>query len=178
MVFGWSPFRIVSDNPPAIQDGCCENSAKNHLKIIFSEIAGPIGSKLWWNGLQVVLFENCVRRPSPPTKIAAVTKNRKFCKKSLKNYLLWNYWANWAQTMVEWSLGVVIFQNCVRRPRPPTKMATITKNRKFSKKSLKNYLFWNCWVKWAQNMVKWSLDGPFSELYPTTPPAKEDGGHC
>jgi hypothetical protein len=27
-------------------------------------------------------------------------------------------------------------------------------------------------------MVKWSLDGPVSELYPTTPPAKEDGGHC
>jgi hypothetical protein len=26
--------------------------------------------------------------------------------------------------------------------------------------------------------VKWSLDGPLSELYPTTPPAKEDGGHC
>jgi hypothetical protein len=27
-------------------------------------------------------------------------------------------------------------------------------------------------------MVKWSLDGPVSELYPTTPPAKEDGDHC
>jgi hypothetical protein len=26
-------------------------------------------------------------------------------------------------------------------------------------------------------MVKWSLDGPLSELYPTTPPIKEDGGH-
>jgi hypothetical protein len=24
---------------------------KNHLKIIFSETAGPIGPKLWWNGL-------------------------------------------------------------------------------------------------------------------------------
>ena len=58
------------------------------------------------------------------------------------------------------------------------KMATITKNRKFSKKSLKNYLLWNCWANWAQIMVKWSLDGPLSELYPTTLPAKEDGGHC
>ena len=55
MVLGWSPFRIVSDNPshqprwlllPKI-----ENSAKNHLKIISSETAGPIGPKLWWNGL-------------------------------------------------------------------------------------------------------------------------------
>jgi hypothetical protein len=65
-----------------------ENSAKNHLKIISSETAGPIGPKLWWNGPQMVLFENCVRRPQPPTKIAAITKNRKFGKKSLKNYLL------------------------------------------------------------------------------------------
>jgi hypothetical protein len=30
----------------------------------------------------------------------------------------------------------------------------------------------------AQTMVKWSLDGPLSELYPTTLPAEEDGGHC
>jgi hypothetical protein len=61
-----------------------ENSAKNHLKIVFSETGGPIGPK--HGGM--VLFENCVRRPRPPTKIAAVTKNRKFGKKSLKNYLL------------------------------------------------------------------------------------------
>jgi hypothetical protein len=61
-----------------------ENLAKNHLKMIFSETAGPIGPKLWWNGLQMVLFENCVRRSWPPTKIVAVTKNRKFGKKSLK----------------------------------------------------------------------------------------------
>jgi hypothetical protein len=27
-----------------------ENSAKNYLKIISSETAGPIGPKLWWNG--------------------------------------------------------------------------------------------------------------------------------
>jgi len=65
-----------------------ENWAKNNLKIIFSETAGQIGPKLWWNGLQMVLFENCVQRPRPPTKMATVTKNRKFGKKSLKNYLL------------------------------------------------------------------------------------------
>jgi hypothetical protein len=33
-----------------------ENSAKNHLKIIFSETAGPIGPNLWWNGFQMVLL--------------------------------------------------------------------------------------------------------------------------
>jgi hypothetical protein len=65
--------------PPLLK---IENSAKNHLKIISSETAGPIGHKLWWHGLQMVLFENCVRRPWPPTKIAAIAKNRKFGKKS------------------------------------------------------------------------------------------------
>jgi hypothetical protein len=82
----------VSDNPPRqprwLPLQKIENSAKNNLQIIFSETAAPIGRKLWLNGLQIILFENCVRRPWPPTKIAVVTKNRKFGKKSLKNYLL------------------------------------------------------------------------------------------
>ena len=120
MVLGWSPFRIVSDNrtrqPKWLPLLKIENSAKDHLKIIFSETARPIGPKLWWNGLQMVLFEKCVRRPRPPTKIAAVTKNRKYDKKSLKNYLLWNYWANWAQTMMEWSLGGHLSELCPTTP--------------------------------------------------------------
>ena len=84
------PFQNCVDSPalhsrwlPLLK---IENSAINHLKIIFSETSGPIGPKLWWNGLQMILWELC-----PPPKIAAVTKNRKFAKKSLKNYLLWNY---------------------------------------------------------------------------------------
>ena len=181
MVFRWSSFRIVSDDlgrqPRWLPLLKIENSAKNHLKIIFSETAGPIGPKLWWNGLQMVLFENSVRWPLPPNNIATVTKNIKFGKKSLKNYLLWNCWANWTQTMVEWSSGNPLSEFCPTT-RLPAKMSAITKNRKFAKKSLKNDFLWNCWVKWAQTMVKWSLDGLPSELYPTTPPAKEDGGHC
>jgi hypothetical protein len=92
MVLGCSPFRIVSDNSPRQPRWLPllkrENLTKNHLKIIISETAGPIGPKLWWNGLQMVLFEKCVQRPRPPTKMATVTKNRKFSKKSLKNDLL------------------------------------------------------------------------------------------
>jgi hypothetical protein len=80
-----------------------ENSAKNHLKIIFSEIAEPIGPKLLWNGLHMVLFEKYIRRPWPPTKRAAVTKNK-------------NYWANWAQTLVEWSLGGHLSELCPKIP--------------------------------------------------------------
>jgi hypothetical protein len=87
LVFRWSSLRIVSDDPgrqprqpPLLR---IENLTKDHLTIISSEITGPIGPKLWWNGLWVVIFQNCVRRPRPPTKMATVTKNRKFSKKSL-----------------------------------------------------------------------------------------------
>jgi hypothetical protein len=45
--------------PPLLK---IENSAKNHLKIISTETAGPIGPKLWWNGLSwskgTILEEN------------------------------------------------------------------------------------------------------------------------
>ena len=123
IVLGWSPFRIVSDNPP-------------------------------------------------PTKMAAVTKNRKFGNKSPKNYLIWNCWVNWAQTMVEWSSDGPL---CVRRSRPQTKIAAVTKNRKIGKKSLKNYLFWNYCANWAQAMVEWSFGGHLSELCQKTPAANQDG---
>jgi hypothetical protein len=55
MVFRWSSLRIVSDDPgrqprqpPLLR---IENLTKDHLTIISSEITGPIGPKLWWNGL-------------------------------------------------------------------------------------------------------------------------------
>jgi hypothetical protein len=114
--------------------------------------------------------------PSPPTKMAAMTKNRKFGKKSLKSYPLWICRANWAHTMVEWSSDDS-FENCVQRPRPPTKITAITKNRKFAKKQLKNFLLWNYRANWAQTMVEWSLGGHLSELCPMTPAVNQDGHH-
>ena len=141
MVLGWSPFRIVSDNPPCQPRWLpllkIENLAKNHLKIIFSETAGPIGPKLWWNGLQMVLVESCVRWPRPPTKTAAVTKSRKFGKKSLKNYLLWNYWANWAQTLVEWSLGGHLSELCPTTPSHQPRWPPLLKIENSAKNHLK-----------------------------------------
>jgi hypothetical protein len=137
------PFQNCVDNPPPqprwlpLQN--IENSAKNLLKIIFSESAGPIGPKLWWNGLQMVIFENYVRRSRPPTKIAAVTKIDNLAKHYLKiissettGPIGPKLWCN--------GLQVIIFKNCVRRLRLPTKMATVTTNKKSTKKSLKNYL--------------------------------------
>ena len=135
MVLGWSPFRIVSNSPPCqprwlpllkiensakkslknyllwnclanwaqtmvewSSDGplwvLCpttpppllkiENLAKNRLKIISSETTGPIGPKLGWNGLQVVIFQNCVCRPRLPSKMATIAKNRNSAKNHLK----------------------------------------------------------------------------------------------
>ena len=45
---------------------------------------------------------------------------------------------------------MVPFQNCVRWPRPPTKMSTITKNRKFSKKWIKKSSPETAWPIWTK----------------------------
>ena len=51
------------------------------LKKIFSaEITEPISTKLCWNDSWVVPFQNCVRQCRPVSKMAAMTKNRKFFK--------------------------------------------------------------------------------------------------
>ena len=62
MVFGWSPFRIVSDDP------ACQPRWPPWLKI-----------------------ENSA-------------------KKIIKNLLVWNYLANWDQTLKEWSLDGLLFR--------------------------------------------------------------------
>jgi hypothetical protein len=90
-----------------------ENSAKNHLNIIFSETAGPIGPKLWWNGLQMVLFvfDDPGRKPRwlPLLKIENLAKNHLKNISSETTVPIWpKLWWN--------GLSVVIFQNCVRRP--------------------------------------------------------------
>ena len=106
--------------------------------------------------------------PGHQTKMAAITKNRKYGKKSLKNHLLWNCWANWAQTMVEWSSDGPLSELCLMAPVRQPRWPPLLKIRKFAKKSLKNYLLWNCWANWAQTMVEWSLGDPLSEFWPTT----------
>ena len=59
-------------------------------------------------------------------------KLEKGAMKFKKNLLLWNYWANLNQTLLNWSLGGPL-SNCVRYFRPVSKMAAITKNRNFFK---------------------------------------------
>ena len=92
MVLGWSPLKVVSDDPahqprwpPWLK---IENSAKKSLKIFFSETTVPIWTKLGSDGPWVVPFKSCIRRPHLPIKIATIAKNRKFSKNIIKNLLL------------------------------------------------------------------------------------------
>jgi hypothetical protein len=100
---------------------------KQLLKIFSSETTWPLETKLWWNGPWVVPFQNCIWQSRPPTNMVAVTKNKKGGWNS-KNLHLWNYWANWNETLL--SPLMTPFQNCVRQSRHPTNMATVAKNRK------------------------------------------------
>ena len=61
-----------------------------------------------------------------------------------------------------------LVQNCIRWPRPPTKMAAIAELSLILDpmgNSLKNLLIWNYLLNLNQTLLKWSLDGPLTELY-------------
>ena len=79
MVRRWSPFRIVS-NDPACQPRWppwlkIENLAKKSLKIFSLETTWPVWTKLWWNSLGVVPFQDCIRWPHMPTKTTDTSRH-------------------------------------------------------------------------------------------------------
>jgi hypothetical protein len=140
----------------------------------------------------MVLFENCVWRPRLPTKIAAVTKNRKFGKKSHNNFPLWNCWANWSQTTVEWgpnwppvvseeilfklfSAKFSIFSNDGYLGWRPRSSDT------FSQRGLSEDHSTVVWDQLAQQFQRGKLlcdfCGHLSKLCPTTPTANQDVRH-
>ena len=113
------------------------SSVHNYKTIFSSETAQPILTKLWWDGPWVVLFQNCVRRPRPPNKMAARLKIEKrgggWFLKIFSSETAWPI-----LTKLWWnSPWVVLFQNCVRQPRPPNKMAARLKIEKRGMKFLK-----------------------------------------
>ena len=79
-----------------------------------------------------MIYIPCNFEVNPITHFDRLCKLEKRGMKLKKNLLLWNYWANFNQTLLKWSLGDP-FQNCVRQRRPLSKMAAITKNRNFCK---------------------------------------------
>ena len=52
----------------------------NFKKIFSSETTEPISTKLCWNDICVVPFQNCVRQRRPVSKMAAMTENRNVFK--------------------------------------------------------------------------------------------------
>ena len=90
-----SPEPLVSSPDPKGHVSFCHDEASVVIRspsltfriLIFYEMTGPIWTKLGRNGLWVVPFQNCVRRPRLPTKMATRAKNRKFGNKIIKNLL-------------------------------------------------------------------------------------------
>ena len=115
--------------------------------------------------------------------MATVTKNRKFSKKSLKNYLLWNCWANWAQTIVKWSFGGIVFRwshfriisdNPGRQPRCPPLLQIENSAKNHLKISpLKLLGQWGpnyCeMVIWGQLWARWASTGSKEPLVFSSP---------
>ena len=81
MVFRWSSNKIVSGIPVRQPRWLSQpNSVKQRtlweiqLKIFLSKTAEPIATNLLENGPQIVLYQNKVGYPSPPTKMAVTAE--------------------------------------------------------------------------------------------------------
>jgi len=59
---------------------------------------------------------------------------------------------------------MVPFPNYVWWSRPPTSIAAVSKNWKFSQKILQKSVLWNCSAKCTQTLVEWSLNGPLPKV--------------
>ena len=53
----------------------------------------------------------------------------------------------------------------------------LCKLEKRGMKFLKNLLLWNYWANLNQTLLRWSLGGPLSKLYPSAPSCIQDGHH-
>ena len=72
---------------------------------------------------------------------------------------------------------MVLFQKCVRRFGPTTKMpptAELSLTENSMGNSHKNLLFRNHWVNCNQTLVEWSLDDPLPKMCPVIPTSNQD----
>ena len=73
---------------------------------------------------------------------------------------------------------MVLFQKCVRRFGPSTKMVPIAElslTYDPMGNSHKILLLRNHWANYNQTLVEWSLDGPLPKLCPVIPTSNQDG---
>ena len=136
-------------------------------------------TKFWWNSHWMVLFQKCVRRLDPSTKMAP-TAEFSLTYDPMGNshtiLLLRNHWANCKQTLVEWSLDGPLPKLC---PVIPTSNqdGRQAKNRKRGDEIKKNLLLWNYWANLKQTLLKWSLSGSLPKLCPAFQISDQDGHH-
>ena len=123
-------------NPITHFDRLCklEKRGDEITKKIFSwETTGPIATKLLWNDPWMAPYQKCVQWSRLPTKMAAKLKIEKRGDEILKK-IFSSETTEPTSTKLCWNdHWMVPFQNSVRRCRPVSKMATITKNRNFFK---------------------------------------------
>ena len=93
-----------------------------------------------------------------------------------KKFLLWNYWANLNQILLQWFLDGPLPKLC---PVIPTSNqdGRQAKNRKRGGWNLKNLLLWNYWANLNQTLLKWSLGGSIPNLCLTFQTSDQDGHH-
>jgi hypothetical protein len=78
---------------------------------------------------------------------------------SHKNLLLRNHWANYNQTLVEWSLDAPLPKLCLVFPTSNQDGRQAKNRKKAGMKLKKNLHFWNYWANLNQTLLKWSLGG-------------------
>ena len=175
MVPGWVPFKIVSDSPAfhsrwplllkieiSSNGQNCSILSQNVPKFELCKHNDELFSIYYRIFYELWTFADFDR----------LYKLEKRGDEILKKNLLWNYWANLNQTLLKWFLGgpsskivsgtsssiktklwwnghwMVLFQNCVRQLRSPTKMATTVQLR--------------CY--WKQLWSRWAITGSWKPL--------------
>jgi hypothetical protein len=126
MILGWSPSKIVSGIsdlrprwPPLPNLILHRTLWEIPIKIFLSETICSIRTKFLWNSHWMVLFQKCVRRWGPSTKMAPTVELSLTLHpigNSHKNLLFRNHWVNSNQTLVEWSLDNPLPKLCLVIP--------------------------------------------------------------
>ena len=130
----------------------------------------------------MVLFQKCVGRFSPSTKMAPTAElslTQDPMGNSHKNLLLRNQLLNWNQTLIEQSLDGPLPKQCLVVP-PSDKdgcTAELSLTQDPMGNSHKNHLVWNQQLNQNQTLMEQSLDGPLLKLCPAVALSRHDGHH-
>ena len=130
----------------------------------------------------MVLFQKCVRRFDPSTKIAPTAElslTQDPMGNSHKNILVWNQLLNWNQTLIKQSLDGPLPKLCLVVPSSDQDGCTaeLSLTQDPMGNSYKNHLVWNQQLNQNQTFMEQSLDGPFPKLCPAVALSHQDGCH-